>query len=1233
MNSGIQSSDNLLSALSDQEPVQAIESLSACQSPLLIGVRHHSAAMAKSLNTLLDRFAPKALLVELPVDFSDWTAFLSDVDTKPPVAISAASSNGDLAFYPLADFSPELIAIRWAHRKGIPVIPCDLSVSARFSDSEIDKVYPSRSGSEDNSILKEVLRKTQSLDVGQLWERLVETPSMAVDPETIRRAGLLFGWLIRKSAAQISIRDQIREAVMRESIRKAPARAVAVVGAFHAPALTPDVCLNFQESDERILSCIAVDPKSVGVSLIPYSFEQFDERSGYPAGIKDPIWHQFMFESTSLEQADSFTVKLVVDICRTLRQRGHVAGTPDATEIVRMMRDLARLRKLPMAGRSELLEAIESCLVQGERNGRAIEVAKAVEKNLIGRRYGSVSSRVPRCGLALAIDETLQVLSLPNSTDGIVPSTKEKKEIRLDVLRSPRDRAKAVVLRQLSILGIPYGDRFDSGSIGDRENLGERWQVGWSQGTSATIESVSRFGVTLPQAVAGAIRNRVQNNSALSGSANELLPKELLAQLELASEAGIRQLVYSGIAELTGNFLVAAGFEDVVRALTLLARITAGHLPALPLKIDDSFPPIVDLFYTTSFDKTPETLLAVTLQRLNGLTGSNDSADIENIGDLAHWLHDNPDYAPDGLLSWCRRALEIGSSGMRGVAAGVLAMFREMSQDQIASLVGGWFDQASNKDGRANLRARIFGLVQILFPLALSDSEWLRGLEDRLKSSSDQDFLIRLPSLRGAFHEFSVADRHRLLRTRLELYSERGQLTRSDRLLESTITDTALWSAILRDSDLQGRAAIEEIFPDFPFGVANTVPSPLHELIANTPAMSIQRSSTATPSAIPIADRWRMILGVTPETPSASRAANRLDELYGQGKGEGSRGGIGRRDPTSKSGGSDEAASPSRIELSDDLEQLFGSDVCQEVLGDAVGRGNLAAISSLDPDRITPSIDLLRQVLTLAGGLPEHRSERLRKLAKRVTEALTKQLAVRLQPAFSGLSSPRPTRRRGRKLHLRRTIQDNLSNVYRRIGKNPGVIPKKLIFQSVSRREMDWHLTFVVDVSGSMTASVVYSAICAAIFAELPAITVKFLAFSTEVIDLSDKVVDPLSLLLEVQVGGGTRIGLGLSAARGRIKVPQRTILVLVSDFEEGVSIGEMLGEVRELVGAGVRCLGLASLDDSGVARFHQGNANLVAAAGMSVAAVAPEHLARWVGDQIRGVAQNSIPALPKEAL
>ncbi len=708
-----------------------------------------------------------------------------------------------------------------------------------------------------------------------------------------------------------------------------------------------------------------------------------------------------------------------------------------------------------------------------------------------------------------------------------------------------------------------------------------------------------------------------------------MLPSQFLEHLQLAGECGLTERVTDHLMQLEGRFLPTASLTDLTAALTLWGRIAAGHIAALPVDPTEAYPPYVVVFDPTPYRRTPALLLQAALQRLDGISGSRERQDVIGFCDLAQWFYDSPDLNPDRLIGWCQRTLRSGSDAMRGATAGTLQLFGQLGDDALQALLSGWFDQATSKEGRQRLRWTVYGCAQVLFPKMLCDPSSLAGLELRLGDSSDAEFLSRLPALRGAFHEFSPQDRQRLLRVRLQQYTDRGmgwQWGRAatdcpETLVEQTSRfDAGWWTALLRDADLRGRAAIRQGLPEFVFDPETTLEAPGD---AGVPTSEPEAGSADSTERIPLGDRWRMILGIAPESPlPACRAATCLDELYGHGKGEGVRGDIGNRDGPPRGGG-DEAPQPSTVEWSDDLEQLFGSEVCQEVLGEAIEGGRLSALQRLDPAGVTPSVDLLRQVLSLAGGLPEQRAEKLRTLAKRITAALAQQLAIRLQPAFHGLASPRPTRRRGRKLHLLRTIRDNLAHVVRRPDGKPRIIAQRLVYQSTVKREMDWHLTFVVDVSGSMTASVIYSAICAAVFAELPALSVRFLAFSTEVIDLSDKVADPLSLLLEVQVGGGTRIGLGLAAARARIKVPQRSLVVLVSDFEEGVSLGEMLAEIQELVGAGVRCLGLAALDDTGVARFHNGYASMAAAAGMSVAAVAPEQLARWVGDQIRGGTQG----------
>jgi hypothetical protein len=152
-----------------------------------------------------------------------------------------------------------------------------------------------------------------------------------------------------------------------------------------------------------------------------------------------------------------------------------------------------------------------------------------------------------------------------------------------------------------------------------------------------------------------------------------------------------------------------------------------------------------------------------------------------------------------------------------------------------------------------------------------------------------------------------------------------------------------------------------------------------------------------------------------------------------------------------------------------------------------------------------------------------------------------------------------------------------------------------------------------------MEASVIWSALTAAVLGGVPTLSTHFLAFSTSVIDLTDRVDDPLSLLLEVRVGGGTHIAAGLAHARSLVTVPSRTLVVVVSDFEEGYPLGGLLSEVRALAGSGVHLMGCAALDDSGSPRYSVPVARQLVAAGMPVAALSPLALARWVGERLRG--------------
>jgi Mg-chelatase subunit ChlD len=243
---------------------------------------------------------------------------------------------------------------------------------------------------------------------------------------------------------------------------------------------------------------------------------------------------------------------------------------------------------------------------------------------------------------------------------------------------------------------------------------------------------------------------------------------------------------------------------------------------------------------------------------------------------------------------------------------------------------------------------------------------------------------------------------------------------------------------------------------------------------------------------------------------------------------------------------------------------------------------------------------------------------RLRPLVARLVVELTARLANRLRPALVGLTTARPTRRRTGTIDLGATIRANLRSARREPDGRVLVVPERLRYRERARRSVDWRLVLVTDVSGSMEASTVWAALTSAVLSGLPAVTTHFLAFAEDVIDLSEHAHDPLALLLEVRVGGGTNIAGALRHARSLTSVPARTMVVVVSDFEEGHPLPGLLDEVRAVAESGCRLLGCASIDDQARPRYAVGVAERLVAAGMPVAALSPLALARWVADQVR---------------
>ncbi|MEU7868877.1 DUF5682 family protein [Dactylosporangium sp. NPDC049140] len=1150
------------------DPDAALAALAGATVPYLIGVRHHSPALSVVIGELLDRFRPEVLLLELPAEFASWLRWLADPGTRAPVALAGVQgADGGPAFYPFADFSPELVAVRWAAKHGVEVVPCDLPLASRGWDEARAPGVVTAHGSSFGDALRQAASGRPDED---MWDRVVEARAPGSDPEAVRRAALLMGWAMRTDAATgggVPELDRRREAWMRRCLAAAGDRRVAaVVGSFHAAAL--------------LAGAPAPDPAPGGdgdvvTSLVPYSFALLDARSGYPAGIRDPRWQQSVVDAAGRpEGVEAAALASVVEVCSRVRAGGHPAGPAEAREVVRLASDLARLRGLPAPGRGEIVEALQSVLAHGEVLGRGRVVAAAMEAVLVGDERGALAAGAPRSGLRPAVQTLLEHLRLPG------PGAAAK-DLRLDPLRSDLDRRRDVAMRQLAACRIPYAELAGVEGTGGVDALSTRWNAQWTPGTEAMLDVAGVRGVTLAQAAEGALRERRRREESAEGAT----AAQIIGGLAAAAECGLPALAAERLAEVAEHIPAGATLEELMAALGLLDRLRNGHVPGLPAAVAADLADLGGL---------GDALEAAAVRQVDGLAGSDDLADVHALVALGR----RADAAGVGLrlADALRRLAANGTPTMAAAAGAVEVLLGLAAPDGLGSRVASWVDAAVDDDARRRLLGHLRGLLAAAEPLLQSGPDALDGLLDRVATLPDDAFLARLPALRGGFQAVSPAGRDRLLAV------VRDRLGDTDPGPGFGADPASLLPRLLADG--AGRAAVESL---------GLMPAPPASPSPSSSSPSVSAPAGPAPGNLAVVDRWRLLLGRQEQRMDAGarRYATALDELYGKGRGEGS-----AAEAAGRAGR--EAPFPTVREWAEELSALFGPGVREEVLARAAEGGRRDAVMLLEPDAVNPSVELLQTVLSLAGGLPEASLVRLRPLVARIVEELTRRLATRLRPALAGISTPRPTYRPGGPLDLPRTLRANLATTRRGEDGRVQIIPERPVFRTRARRGVDWRLVLVVDVSGSMEASIIWSALTGAILAGVPALTTHFVAFSTEIVDLTDRVSDPLGLLLEVQVGGGTHIAKGLRHARSLVTVPSRTLVVVVSDFEEGYPLGGLLAETRALVESGVTLLGCASLDDAGRARYSVSIASQLVAAGMPVAALSPLELARWVAEKVK---------------
>lgn len=268
-------------------------------------------------------------------------------------------------------------------------------------------------------------------------------------------------------------------------------------------------------------------------------------------------------------------------------------------------------------------------------------------------------------------------------------------------------------------------------------------------------------------------------------------------------------------------------------------------------------------------------------------------------------------------------------------------------------------------------------------------------------------------------------------------------------------------------------------------------------------------------------------------------------------------------------------------------------------------------------ESMEPNMHLLKNILQFKGRMKGEVVKSAKEIVRKVVDDLKRQLENEVQTSIVG---KRNRHKRGytksmKNLDVHKTIRKNLKNYDR---KNNRFIIDDLYFHSNIQHHNKWNIVIVVDESGSMMDSVIYSAVMASIFYKLAALKTHLVIFDTKVVDLSDRLDDPVDVLMSVQLGGGTHIAQALKYGRTLLENPSKTIFILVSDLEEGYPIKEMYRQSKEIIDSGCKFLVLTALDFNGNAAYNQHAARVLSDMGANVAAITPDELAQWIGKVIK---------------
>jgi hypothetical protein len=777
----------------------------------IFGVRHLSPMGAWHLSRFLETTNPTAVLVEGPSDATENIVHLVDKRTKPPVAILSFTKERPVRsiLFPLAEYSPEWVALTWALKKkrvarfidlpaatflalGAHDDPSPPPPAAGQAPPEQSAPAPEPTRSDTQAYLADpyeaIARLSGEPDHETWWEKHFEH---STEEDAYREAIFQFGAGLREVDYESPRRQRetlLRESFMRRAIRDAiaeghdPERIVVVCGAYHAPVLTADAPAMTDE-EQALLPRV-----TTAQTLMPYSYYRLSAQSGYGAGNGAPGYFQALWEEAQHGGTARLGPRYLAEVAGKLRAAGTVRSSAEVIEAVRLANAMAALGDEAVAPTlRDLRDAAVTCLSHGDLPA----IKRWLDDVAIGDALGKVPPGVLRTSIQDDFYRWVKDLHLEDYLKDKVQtikgsSAKEWLDLRENrFVKSSdaafRDRNRSIFLHRLTALGISFATDKTPEEDRTQNTFKEVWSARWTPSCEIELVENALRGDSIELAAVLRFQEKLAEASAVKDAA-ELARK--------AVECDLPDAMTAALAKVQALAVDDADFKGVAGAAVDLAQLTryrdVRSFDAAPLK-----PLVAQLFLRATLMASSAARCADDGARGIGKALSNVQSvallgeEAEGI-DAARWTHTLDGIADD----------EIAHPHVAGVACALLLEQGVISDEVLDRRVSKRLSPGADPGDGAGFFEGL--ATRNRFALLSKKSLWA-AMSAFIESLDDDAFRRAVVALRRAFAAFEVSEARRIASVLAEFWKGGGS-----ELLQAieTRVDEAELSAL--QGDLEG---------------------------------------------------------------------------------------------------------------------------------------------------------------------------------------------------------------------------------------------------------------------------------------------------------------------------------------------------------------------------------------------------------------------------------------------